>query len=96
MLSGVLLLRLFTATHRFKDAYMRAINTLHLGVPGVGFSVPREICFLLDRAQQLWLTSKPSGQPGKYFPSRREYPGETALECPAFCVFRGAATKGLM
>lgn len=89
MLLGVVLLCLLTETHRFKDAYMRAINSFNLGVPGVGSSVTSEICFLLDRTQQLWLPSKPSGEPGKYFPSRRESPGEAALECPIFCVSWG-------
>lgn len=89
MLLGVVLLSVDLITHEFKDAYMRAINSFNSGVPGVGFSVTSEICFLLDIAQQLWLPSKPSGEPGKYFPSRRESPGDTALEWPHLLCFMG-------
>lgn len=61
-------------THKFKDAYKRAINTSTQVSPGVG-SGTSEVCFLLDIAQQLWLPCRPSGCPGKHFPSRRGSPG---------------------
>ena len=85
-------------THKFKDAYRRAINTLAQVSPGAG-SGTGKVCFLLVVAQQLWLPCKLSGYPGKHFPSRRESPGPVAWECPAFwnappSVFPWAAPKG--
>lgn len=79
-------------THKFKDAYRRAINTLAQVSPGVGAGTG-EVCFLLVVTQQLWLPCKPSGCPGKHFPSRRESPGPAAWECPAFSVSLGS-TQG--
>lgn len=85
-------------THKFKDAYRRAINTLAQVSPGVG-SGTGKVCFFLVVTQKLWLPCKPSGCPGKHFPSRRESPGPAAWECPAFwnappSVFPWAAPKG--